>query len=93
MQRGRKNTIIDYITSMNICVTPEEEIKMIYGGNSWLNIYLSDGRIIHMEFFGKIFFHDLEEDGGTLYYGSTENYNQLLEYLFDSYPPSFRIKN
>lgn len=78
-----KSAIIDYITSMDICVTPEEDFEMVYGG-SWLNIYLSDDKIIHLRFFGdNFYFYDLKEYDGTLYHDSTENYDRLLDYLSD----------
>ncbi len=81
-----QNAIVDYISDMNITVTPKEEIELVFGGGVWLNFYLSDDKMVHLEFYGdNFYFYDSEECDGILYSDSTENYYQLTDYLFHKY--------
>lgn len=78
----QKNSVIDYILSICFDEVSEDEAENVYGGGTWVHIYLSDGTKIFLMFYGSNFyFQESETGGGILYSDPTGNADLLFEYI------------
>lgn len=77
----QKNAVIDYILSISLDEVPEDETENVYGGGTWVNIYLADGTELCFAFRKyDFYFHESGTDA-VLYSDSTGNADLLFEYI------------